>query len=240
MFEQIEDAIRISSERHTPKFVGFLDELQCAEAEAYAGRARAPCFALYGGYDGAQRKMFGAFPDDSGEPVFPVASLTVSYKSEYKLSHRDFLGTLMSLGLKREAVGDILTGEGYTVMFVKSEIAGYVAGELTKVGGVGVNVSEGTERGLPLETEFASVNSTVSSPRLDACLSALLGKSRGQSSKLISAGLVTVNHRVCLSNIKELYAEDTVSVRGFGKFIIDRIGPLTKKGRYRFEARKNI
>ena len=89
---------------------------------------------LWGGYEDAQRRMFAAFPKEllPDSERFPVISIYLSFRKEDSLSHRDFLGALMGLGIKREALGDILVGEGRCVLFCKEEIANFVETQLTK------------------------------------------------------------------------------------------------------------
>ena len=95
-------------------------------------------FDTYGGYEGAER-VISAFLANESNKKYPVLCIEISGRGISKLSHRDFLGALMGLGIKREMVGDIVIGEKCYV-FVKEEIADYILLNLTKVGNLGVSV----------------------------------------------------------------------------------------------------
>ena len=136
---RIEDAADLSAVRKAPCFVGFLDERQADLSSKIARNLGVQGFMLWGGYEDAQRRMFAAFPKEllPDSERFPVISIYLSFRKEDSLSHRDFLGALMGLGIKREALGDILVGEGRCVLFCKEEIANFVETQLTKVGRTG-------------------------------------------------------------------------------------------------------
>ena len=121
---RIEDAADLSAVRKAPCFVGFLDERQADLSSKIARNLGVQGFMLWGGYEDAQRRMFAAFPKEllPDSERFPVISIYLSFRKEDSLSHRDFLGALMGLGIKREALGDILVGEGRCVLFCKEEI----------------------------------------------------------------------------------------------------------------------
>ena len=139
---RIEDAADLSAVRKAPCFVGFLDERQADLSSKIARNLGVQGFMLWGGYEDAQRRMFAAFPKEllPDSERFPVISIYLSFRKEDSLSHRDFLGALMGLGIKREALGDILVGEGRCVLFCKEEIANFVETQLTKVGRTGVKL----------------------------------------------------------------------------------------------------
>jgi RNA-binding protein YlmH len=236
------DVVRMARDKHRLSFTKFLDErgaaiaLQAAHSEGYAN------VMLFGGYDGAERCLFGAFPEYN-EPCkddFPVAALTFRYRAAAHLAHRDFLGTLMSLGVKREMVGDILCGSGQTVIFVCDSVAGYIAEQINKVGGEGVKITRGIDGELPSAHEYKPISGTVASPRLDAVVGALCGISRSAAVGLINSGAVTLRMCEIYDVSAEVFANDKLSVRGHGKFIVDERDRVTRTGRIAFEARKYI
>ncbi len=237
---RVEDALRLSDERGYPHFVGFLDERQGAAAEDIAAAWGNHQYMLWGGYDDAERVFFGAFPpwQQPDSASFPVVALYITFRKQDSLSHRDFLGTLMGQGITRESVGDILVGEGKCVLFLKEEVAGFVRSQLRKVGGAGVTLEDEAFAQLPQGRGFDPVTDTVASPRLDCVLAALLRLGREKSAALIRSGEVAVNRRQVLSVSDPVREGDKISARKYGKFVIDGIGPPTKKGRLRLEARK--
>lgn len=234
---RLEDCLRLSRKR--PCYLGFLDEGQAAFCETYLSRRRAR-FLLWGGHPEAERVMAGFFPDylEPDPGLFPLTSLAFTYRGEYALSHRDFLGAFLSLGVERDVVGDILVGEGLAVAFLREELAQYFAQNLPKIGRVGVKASFPWEGPLPAAHSFLPVNGVVASPRLD-CLAALLCKtSREKAAEWIRAGSVSINHQESLSPSTRVEEGDRISVRRHGRFIVDQLGPLTSKGRLVAKCRK--
>ncbi len=237
--DRVSDAINLTELRSVPRFIGFLSPSQCAECVPFLAKVK---HKFFGGYQGAERTVLGVLPDwcegDNGE--FPITPLTFTFKENYILSHRDFLGTLMSLGIKREAVGDILVEKGKAVIFLTNEIAPYVISQISKVGGVGVTVSEGVVGKLPEQSVVSECTMSVASLRADCVVSALIGKSRNVSAEVIEKGLVSVNSVGVLKPTRTIALGDVVSVRGYGRFKITEAGNYTKKGRLILKWNKYI
>lgn len=235
------DAVRLSQSGRT-RFFGFLDEREAAAAESYAKRNGLGGVLLWGGYPGAERVMFGAFPDflepDGG--AFPIAAVTARYRTCDRLSHRDFLGALLHAGLSRSALGDILAEEGRCVFFCRDEVAAFLLSQVEKIGGVGVSLTQGFEEPLPQAHHFEEWSAVVASARLDCAVAAMAGTSREKAAELIRSGLVQQNHAVVLSTDAAVREGDKLSVRGKGRFVLDRVGPVTKKGRLSIQGRKYL
>ena len=238
LLRKLEDALRQA--RHRPSFLGFLDESQAAQCREALSRRKGGGWLFWGGHEDAERVMLGFFPDymDPDPAAFPIAAVTLTYRKEDALRHRDFLGSFMGLGVERSVVGDILVGEGRCVAFVKEEMGRYFADTITKIGRVGVKAVLGAEGPLPGGRSYQDVAGVVASARLD-CLTALLTRtSREKAAGMIGLGLVQQNHRENLSPAARVAEGDVLSVRGHGRFIIDRLGPKTQKGRLSVRCRK--
>ena len=240
LLARIRDLIKQS--QHRSDFLGFLDEAQAAVCEEHLKYEPGVRTMFWGGYEDAERRMLGAFPDYLEPDVqdFPLTALTFSYREADKLSHRDFLGSFMGLGLQRDAVGDILVGKGRCVAFFRQEIAEYVRQNIVKIGRVGVSVLPGAQQPLPLEREFQNLSGVVASERLDCLVAFVCKLSREKATELIRAGMVMHNHRETLSVSQRVSDGDVLSVRKKGKFIIDQLGPVTSKGRLSVHCRKYL
>jgi len=240
---KVSDAIRLCMLKSTPRFVGFLNERQGAIVSMVA-KSKATNFKLYGGYDSAERAYFGVFPDwcqnENYDGMFPISAVTLHFRNGEGLSHRDFLGALMGLGIKRESVGDILVEDSRAVIFLNQDICVYVLTQLDKVGSAGIKIEEGITGSLPQGGGFLSISSTVPSPRLDAVISALLNTSRGKIEELIISGLVSIDSLPCEKVTKEVLEGSVIKIRGSGKFIVDSLSKQTKKGRLIINARKYL
>ena len=236
---RVRDAVAGCVRSARPKYLGFLSEEEAALAAAMLKAADCRT-AFFGGYENAHRVMLGCFPDWCEEDLFPIQAVTFSSKEEYTLRHRDVLGTLMALGLRRETVGDILVGTGKAVVFVTEEVARYVTEQVTKIGGVGVSVSEGASSPLPEGDRLVSAVETVSSDRLDCVIAALCGFSRGAAKEAIEAGLVTLNSFPQDKATKTVAPGDILSVRGKGRFAVTSFEGRTKKNRLIMQYQKFV
>ncbi len=239
---RVADAVRLASSGGGPHFVGFLNESEARRAAELSARSPGGRVLLWGGHPEAERVVFGAFPDyqepDGG--AFPITVLTIVFRRQDRLTHSDFLGALLHAGLERSSLGDILTEEGRAVVFCKSEVSGFLCTQVEKVGGVGVRVEKGAREPLPAAHRFAGFSSVVASARLDCLVAAAVGTSREKAAEMIRAQLVELNHEPAGSVSESVREGDVLSVRGEGRFIVDRLGPQTKKGRLGVSGRKYV
>ncbi|MEG6572593.1 YlmH/Sll1252 family protein [[Clostridium] cellulosi] len=239
---RVNDAFE-SASRYRTKFIGFLDPYEAAQAQLFASELKKRYDGVtcdtFGGYEGAERVFLGVFPPYSEiiKSEFPIAAVKIKWRFA-KLTHRDFLGAILALGIVRSKIGDIIVGDCECTVFVDKSVASFILQNLTKVGSAGVECSicEGdiTRR----SDNFKFISGTVASKRLDCVVSALTGRPRSVSAGLIAEGKVFVNYVVRDENSYEINEGAAVSIRGHGRFIIDKLGPQTKKGRLTFAARK--
>ena len=239
---RVEDAVRLSDIRSCPRFVGFLDERQQTVARAVLHQYGVSQYRFWGGYEDAERTVLGVFPSFlEPEPgAFPLAAVGFAYRKGVSLTHRDFLGTLLSQGVKREKVGDILCSDGLSVAFVYEDMAPYLCDNIEKVGGEGVKIQFPFAGELPISREFQELRDTVASARLDAVVKVMIGASREEASRRIAAGLVSCNHAPCLSGAASVKEGDLISIRGEGRFRVETLGPVTRKGRLFLTVKKYI
>ncbi len=228
---KLDDGIYLCEKRQKPYFFSFLTEREQAIAQRHLASRGFKNYFFFGGYENAERKVLGLFYEEKTD--FPVCALSFSFRKSDKLTHRDFLGALMSLGMERETVGDILVEDGRCVTFVKEEVKSYITSQLFKVGNVGVKISEAEPDDLPKGRGFDTKDHTVSSLRLDAVVAAVTGLSREKTKQLVLSGSVAHNHLICQNVSQTICAGDTVTVRGRGKFVISGVLGETKKHRIR-------
>ncbi len=236
---RILDTANICEKTNRPKFFPFLSLEQVAFAKEILKNFKVK-FCFQGGFELAQRQMLGCFPDWCEDFKFPITPITATFRTADKLTHRDVLGSLMGLGLKREMVGDILIEEGRAIMFLTDEIAPFVLNELSKIGRVGVNLIKGFELPLPNAGRLTDLNNTIASDRLDCVVGALCGISRGQAVEKIEQSLVTVNSQIIEKTTHHVSEGDVISVRSYGKFTVDSINERTRKNRIVLRYKKYI
>jgi RNA-binding protein YlmH len=236
------DDLRAQAEKGSrPRFTSFLNERQALIAEEYIRQSGARG-SLFGGYTGAARTVAGFFPpwDEPGGGAFPVKALTLRYPRDADITHRDVLGSLMSLRLTRESIGDILCGEGQCILITLESVAPVILTELTKVGSAGVRCHEGATDTPEIAERYEEISGTVPSLRLDCLVKLATGKAREKSAALIEAALVSLGHAVT-ENISRPFAEgDVLAIRGHGKFRVAAITGPTKKGRLHVTLHKYV
>ena len=191
-----------------------------------------PYTELCGGYPAAERKL-ACFGESWGAepPTVWIKIAPISQKFADKLTHRDFLGALVGLGIKREVLGDIIIYENCGYLYCLESISEFITSELSQVKRTSVrceitNAPPESSVSLPEEDKLP-----VASERLDALVSAVFKLSRTESQALFEAELVFVNSRTAKRPSAEPNVGDIVSVRGHGRFIYEGPCGQTKKGR---------
>ncbi len=243
LLARVDDALAACCDRYTARFIGFLDERQArVVGDCLSAHARGISWRLYGGHEQAGRVMLGVFSDaypDTDE-TFPIVPLAFDYRYGEMLTHRDVLGALLGCGIVREKVGDILCDSDKAIVFLHEDLVAFVAQEVTKIGRVGVRAHFPYSGELPTMYHFVPITGTVASARLDAVLKVLLGISREESAARVRNALVSIDHQPALSVSTPVHEGAVISVRQSGRFIVDEVSQMTKKGRLVLKARKYV
>lgn len=162
----------------------------------------------------------------------PICAVRATFYAADALTHRDFLGSLMGCGIKRETVGDIFVGQGSCDFLVTREILPYLLQNLESAGRTKLHLSR-----IPLEdirtpqATIREIRTTVSSLRLDSVISAGFSLARGKASDAIEAGRAVLNDLPVEKPDKAVSAGDKIALRGFGKIILSEVGGKTRKDR---------
>jgi len=183
-------------------------------------------FKFYGGYENSELKRAIIYKDSDPS----ITCFKIIYNKKYlTLSHQNILGTLLSLSITKDSIGDIIVNED--VFFITSELKDFIINEFTKINSVSIELMEidGSQliRNVLLEID----SFTVSSLRLDSIVSNITKKSRNLASEMILNDLVQVNHVITNKNTKYLNEEDVISIRKYGRFIIKDTKKTSKKGK---------
>ena len=200
---------------------------------------------LFGGASGCERQMarFGN-PDELGYEVeFPISVMKAEPlidKFAEELTHRDFLGALMNLGIKREIIGDIILDGKSAVFFVSDKIADYIAENFNKVKHTHMKCRQldGFEREIERKVQPREI--MVSSTRTDAVIARAYNLSRSQVLELFRERKVYINSRLSENNSYILKIGDVISLRGYGKLIYKRELYTSKKGKICLELDEYI
>lgn len=230
LLSRADDVVTLSAVRGKPCFLGFLNEREAYILKDYLSWNSENTY-FFGGYDNAKRTMLCCCDYDVSVEEYPIKAVYFKFRAVDKLSHRDFLGALMSLGVERSCVGDILVDEGYAVCFVKAEVYEFVTSQIFKIGKVGVSLTTKDKCKISFEEKTEDLSFIISSLRLDVITSSITNLSRSKTNSLILSGKVFVNYQENKNYSYKLTIGDIISIRGYGKYIIKELTGETKKGR---------
>lgn len=240
LIAKAEDAMRTADRSYIPSAVGFFNPRQRTLLKKSVFASADLRFEFMGGYPDAERTL-GIFRPEYADFSIDefISVIRIVGRDLDKLTHRDYLGSLMGLGIVRENIGDIIVVPDGAFIFVKAHISDYILQNLTKIGRMGIRceVCLCSEAELP-KPKIKEVRGTVASVRLDAVLAHTAAISRGRAVELIEKGLVCVNFEVVTSVSFRIKQGDLLSVRGIGRIRIAEIGGVTRKGRTGILAEK--
>lgn len=229
------DKIEIAEKAHTVELTGFLDPYQQSIITPVLDRAPGISFIWDGGFEAAERRRLVVFPEymDDSEIDEEICFLEIKGNLKFQsLSHRDYLGSILGLGIKREKIGDLIIASEGCQVIVDRGIASYISANLTKVHKIGVKVREVEAGMLKLpEEEVREIFATVASLRLDAVAAAGFGVSRSKITAEIFGEKVRVNWSTAKDCSYGVSEGDMISIRGRGRVEIQTVKGETKKGR---------
>lgn len=260
LFEaRIEDLCRRAETRYEPTFGDFLSPGEAATAKAFLARFRPDGIPLFfGGYVGSERTRLVVLPSymetespldaESLRATYPevaseaVAAVSVRGSGYKKLTHRDYMGSVLALGLERSVIGDIVPMDDCSaILFCAPKIAAFIVQELKKIGSDAVRTALfEIPADFTVERQFQPVRDTVASARLDCIVAALAGLSREKAQIAIRSEEVEVDYLPEDRVDRTVAAGSTITVRRVGKFVVRSVDEQTKKGRYRLVADKYI
>lgn len=226
------DKIENVLNNHTVEATDFLDPYEGYLAKSILHRFDDINYFESGGLHSCERRIFIIGPDylDKNQLEPKLSYLRIKGDTE-GLSHKDYLGAILNLGIKRSKVGDILLQNDYTDIVIKDEISNFILFNLEKVANKKVELTEIDVKDLKEpEIDYKEVNKFLTSLRLDVVLSSIYNLSRTESMNLIKSGNVKVNWEPNPKSSKELEVGDTISTRGYGRAKLHSIDGMSKKG----------
>ena len=192
-------------------------------------------FVTFGGYGLAERQM-AAFVSDAFccKEDYPIACIKISplnRKFSDTLTHRDYLGSILNLGIERCKIGDILVEEDGAFVFCHTSMVDFLIDEICRIKHTPVKAERITEENQLPTPKREEISGTVASPRLDSVIGLAFRTSRSSMISYIESGKVFINGKSVVSNGYVLKEGDIVSVRGKGKFQFHSVTSKTKKNR---------
>lgn len=228
--------------QYSPKLTDFLDPREQEIVSAVIGENADVKAAFLGGIDETERKRALLYPEyfQPEQEDFKLTLFEVQYASKFvSFDHRQVLGSLMSLGLKRSKFGDIRFFQDVVQLVCAREIADYLMANFQEIGRVKIGLKEKKLNELiPLVEEVQELITTVSSLRLDVVGAAIHNLSRQKIQPLITNGYVKVNWKTVEAVSFECHEGDTLSIRGYGRSKLATIEGKTKKDKWRIVVHK--
>ena len=235
----------------------FMTPSESYKAEKYfEAKGNKDMICFFGGYFEAQRKqifllpeyislsadeanVFDMIEEELDSAIVPIRIIGSGFRM---LSHRDYLGSILALGIEREKLGDICVLDGNSaIVFVSTEVLDYILYELTSIGNDKVKIERiSVDKNMESMQKYQGFSDTVASDRLDCVVGALFNLSREKAQNLIKGGFVEFNYETALKSDSRVEKHDIISARGYGKFIIRDLSQSTKKGRLRLFADKYV
>lgn len=232
------------------------------------GKTEHTDYVFFGGYPFAERRILFLFPSyiadslsyfsdavSTDDPPTDAAATMCREESAicalkitgsgYKvLTHRDYLGSLLALGIERSVIGDIAVLDDHTaILFVKHAMAEYLTTALERIGADKVHIrplSDDEGMHTPDTRRWEIFSDTVASLRLDGITAAAANLSRDKAKQLVTGGMVDVDFRPCDAPDTELAPGTYLSIRGHGRFLFAEVDGTSKKGRIRIRIKKLI
>lgn len=238
---QVLDKIEMSERRGKIEYTDFLDMYQVALVENFLRKMQFQKYKLYGGYEEAERKVLIIYPekfDDNMlkknyDKILKVIRIQLPEEEKGKYVHRNYLGGIVKLGLKREKVGDIIVGEeGADIITLNdfAEVLKTQLSSLTRFENAKIEIEE-IQNVRKLELKIEEITIIVPSLRLDNIVSDLARTSRSKASEIIAQERVFINGQNETKNSKQIKLGDIITIRGKGRFIIKEFTGTTRSGR---------
>ena len=234
LLKRIDDLYRQCDRAGVVTHTAFLTPAEQGAAAQYCKHLPGCRMVLHGGKSDCERRAAFFLPDWMEEADFDPAEAIAALRIEAYYGtpgHRDYLGALLALGVRREWVGDIRIDGQTAWVFCLPSVAEQLAG-LEQAGRVSVKAAVIPLAEVPEpEKKRRSVKFTVQSPRFDAVLGESFRLSRTQAVKLIAAGAACLNYLPCLKNDAPVSEGDVISLKGHGKATVSEIGGRSRKDR---------
>lgn len=241
LLAQVLDKIEQMEKNQRIESTDFLDMYQVSLVETFLKKINFVNYKLFGGYESAERKVLIVFPEKYTEEmisknhnkILNIVRVELGEEEKGKYTHRNYLGGIVKLGIKREKVGDILVFEDGADIVTLSDFAEILKTEmanLTRFQNSRMHIFEISKiRTLELKVEEEKI--IVPSLRLDNIVSDLARTSRSKATEIISQERVFINGKNEIKQSKQVKAGDTITIRGKGRFVIKELTGTTRSGR---------
>ena len=233
--KRIRELANLSYQRDIVTFSDFLNLNEQNMVSSLKRQFPQIVMEIFGGYENAERQMVAFHPDALAFTwEYPIDCLKIEPKAikfSESLTHRDYLGALLNLGIERSVIGDIVVQEKAAWFFCQNKMTDFFLDNLCRVRHTNILITKVDDPDKLPCPKLEAINGTCASVRLDSLIALAFKASRSSMVSYIESGQVFVNGKLITSNGYEPKEGDIVSVRGKGRFIFDGVSHQTKKGR---------
>ena len=226
---------RISYQRNIVTFSDFLNLNELNILHTIPKSELSSNYVTFGGYDYSERQMVAFLPDalcyDYKYPISVLKIRPLHQKFSDDLSHRDYLGSILNLGIERCKIGDILVNDNCGIIFIHESLEKFLMDELCRIKHTSVSIEKEDIKEFNYIPKTKEISGSVSSLRLDSLLALAFSSSRSKLVAYIEGGKVFVNGKLITSNGYQIKEHDIISVRGLGRFRYNGMTSQTRKGR---------
>ena len=246
------DKIEFSAKRNSVEYTDFLDMRQRQLLEKVLVELKVTNYIATGGYKTAERTILIIIPSKLEEvfnkeqfdynTILGVIRINLPNELKGMYSHRDYLGAVIKIGMRREKVGDILTSKDGADLIVLKEAEKYISNglkELTRFSKAEFESKKIEDLNVE-EPKTKVLNIIIPSMRIDSIVSEIIRTSRAKGSELIKEERVFINHELITKGSKEVKSGDIITVRGKGRFKVGNVLSNTKKGNIVLEVEKYV
>jgi len=219
----------------------FLDEARIGILNQEIKRNPALNISYYGGFKNSDRLRAIIANDEFSNEHYKISVFKIIYnKRFYSISHRSILGSLMSLGIKRECIGDIIIDDNHDAYFAcTQEISSFIKESFHSVGNAAIELVEELKE-IENIIRYADKLHFVSSLRLDVLISAAYNMSRKEALEYICNGLAFINHINILNPSHIVKENEEISVRHKGRVKLSSVNGNSKSGRIAVTLSKRV
>lgn len=241
LLAQVLDKIEMVEKKNKIEYTDFLDLAQIELVQKFINKINLQNYMSYGGFEQAERKMFVIYPEKFNSIVVEknlsnivqIIRIELPDDLKGKYTHRDYLGAVVKLGVKREKVGDIIVDKEGADIIVDKDITKFLLenlSSLTRFSKSKITV-QNIEDLRPVEIRKEELEIIVSSLRLDNVISELGRCSRNKALDIINTERVFVNFQCETKKTKQIKIGDMVTIRGKGRFFVKELLGQTRSGR---------
>ena len=244
------DKIEFTKQKEKIQYTDFLDMYQVSIAKTFMQKNNLKNYVLYGGFEDAERNILIVYPENytiemvekNYSKIIKVIRITLPEEEKGKYSHRNYLGGIVKIGMKREKVGDILVSDEGADILVKEETAESLKqelGTLTRFQNAKIEIVELSEL-KKQEIKLEELSIIVPSLRLDNFISDLARTSRSKAVEIINSERVFINGQNEMKASKQIKQGDIITIRGKGRFFIKEFSGNTRSGRTIVKVEKYV